>query len=283
MAEDKEDMDFERKILEMEIPLKNFISEEEKETSWKEVLLTVEGDTHKKRNMRSFYWVAAASVLIITGIVVWLNIDSGFRTNDHEKLNISLTDGSSVTLNYKSRLELAGDFGGKNRRVSLQGEAFFNVQKDDSKPFVITIGRHEVIVAGTSFNVNYKEKLAEITVRSGKVRLHAGSKFLNLAAGEKGTISPTGELSVVAWDANDFAWYSETLILKEKSLKEVAGLLSELFNKKVEVSPAVASCTLSARIQYETIDDILIIIKETLGVEWKYVSNNKIYIDGKGC
>jgi ferric-dicitrate binding protein FerR (iron transport regulator) len=84
------------------------------------------------------------------------------------------------------------------------------------------------------------------------------------------------------WDANDFTWYSEILILKEKSLKEVAEILSELFNKKVEVSPSVASCTLSARIQYETIDDILIIIKETLGVEWKYDSS-KIYIDGKGC
>jgi transmembrane sensor len=281
MAEDKDDIDFERKILEMEMPLKKFISEEEKETSWKEILLTVDGDTRKKRIRQNVYWLAAASVLIIMGIVVWLNINSGFRTSDHEKLAIGLTDGSSVTLNYTSRLEVADDFGGKNRRVSLQGEAFFNIQKDEGKPFIITLGHHEVIVVGTSFNVRYRDELAEITVRSGNVQLHANNKFLTLAAGEKGTISPTGGLSRVEWNANDFAWYSKTLILRMKSLKEVAEILSKLFTKKVEVSPAIASMTLTAEIQYETIDDILVIIEETFDVEWKRDAN-KIYIYGKG-
>jgi ferric-dicitrate binding protein FerR (iron transport regulator) len=207
---------------------------------------------------------------------------SGYETSDREKLNIGLVDGSSVTLNYKSTLELADDFGKESRHVSLQGEAFFNVQKDKSKPFVIAIGEYEVMVVGTSFNVNYKEKLAEITVCSGIVRLHAGDQFLSLKAGEKGIISSTGRLSVVEWDANDFAWYSGTLVLKDKSLQEVAAILSKLFNKTVEVSPSVAACTLSAKIEYETIDDILVIIKETLGVEWKHDSH-KIYIYGKGC
>lgn len=282
MAEDKEDIDFERKILEMEMPLKNFISEEEKETSWKEILLTVESKTHKRHSVQNFYWVAAASVLVVIGIVVWLNIDNGFSTSDHEKLAISLIDGSAVTLNYKSRLEVSDDFGEDNRRVSLKGEAFFTIQKDEAKPFVIGLGHNEVIVTGTSFNVSYKEKLAEVTVRSGNVRLQAHDKILNLEAGEKGAISPTGELSMAEWDANDFAWYSQTLILKEASLKEVAKILSKLFNKKVEVSPSIASCTLSVKMQYETIDDILSVIKETLGVEWKY-EHDKIYIHGKGC
>jgi ferric-dicitrate binding protein FerR (iron transport regulator) len=113
MAADKEDIDFERKIHEMEIPLKNFISEEEKETSWKEILLTLEGDTRKKSITHNFYWAAAASVLIIIGIVVWSTMGSGYETSDREKLNIGLVDGSSVTLNYKSTLELADDFGKK--------------------------------------------------------------------------------------------------------------------------------------------------------------------------
>lgn len=282
MAADKEDIDFERNILEMKIPLKDFISEEEKETSWKEILLTVEGGRRKKNILHNFYWMAAASVLIIIGIVVWRSNDASFKTSDYEKLNIGLKDGSSVTLNYKSTLKLADDFGKESRRVSLQGEAFFNVQKDESKPFVIAIDEHEVVVVGTSFNVNYKGKAAEVTVCSGVVRLQAGSEFLKLQAGEKGIISPTGKLSVMTWDANDFAWYSGTLVLKDKSLEEVAVILSKLFNKTVAVAPSVASCTLSAKIEYETMDDILVIIKETLGVEWKRDSD-KIYIYGKGC
>jgi transmembrane sensor len=282
MHTNKDDSDFERKLLDMEIPLKNLISEEEKETSWKEILLAVEGSSTKKYFIRPFYWMAAASILIVMGVAVWLKVDTVFKANDQEKLNINLADGSSVTLNYESRLKLANDFGHKNRSVSLEGEAFFNIKKDESKPFVIAIGKAEVIVVGTSFNVRYKNDLAEITVRSGKVRLHAGNKFLNLEAGEKGMISSAGELSPTAWDANDFSWYSKTLTLKKKSLKEVAEILSKLFNKNVEVDPSIASCTMSAKIEYETIEDILIIMKETLGITWKYEST-KIYIDGKGC
>lgn len=279
----KDDSDFERKLLEMKIPRKISISEEEKETSWKKILLAVEGgSTTKEYFIRPFYWIAAASILIIIGVALFLRIDTGFKTNDQETLAVNLADGSSVTLHYESRLKLADDFGHKNRNVSLEGEAFFNIKKDESKPFVITVGQHEVIVVGTSFNVRYKNKLAEITVRFGKVRLHAGNKFLNLEAGEKGVISSTGELSTMAWDANDFSWYSKTLFLKEKSLKEVAEILSNIFNKKVAVDPSIASCTISAKIDYETIEDILTILKETLGITWRYDSN-KIYIDGKGC
>jgi transmembrane sensor len=280
--EDKEDIDFERRIREMEIPLKNFISEEEKETSWKEILLRVEGNARNKSVVRPLYWVAAASVLITVGFMLWHTNDEGYNTGDHEKLNIALADGSSVTLNHKSQLELANDFGKGSRHVSLQGEAFFNVRSDKSKPFVIAIGDHEVMVVGTSFNVNYSESLVEVTVCSGNVRLHSGDQFLTLKAGEKGMISRAGKMSVTEWDPNDLAWYSGTLVLKEKSLQEVAAMLSKLFNNTVEVSPSVASCTMSAKIQYETIDDILVIIKETLGVEWKHESH-KIYIYGKGC
>lgn len=282
MDTDKEDMEFEKKILQMEIPLKSFISEEEKETSWKAILLTIERDDNKRRFIQHFHWMAAASVLITVGVVVWLNLNTGFKTNEGEKLNVNLSDGSLVTLNNKSRLTLNDEFGNSNRNVSLEGEAFFNIKKDESQPFTISIGLNEVIVVGTSFNISYKNKLAEITVRSGRVQLHMGNELLNLEGGEKGMISPAGELSKVPWDSNDFAWYSKTLILKERSLKEVAQIISELFNKNVEVAPSISSCTLSAKIEYETIDDILIIIKETLGVEWKY-NSNQIHIYGKGC
>lgn len=282
MRTDKEDNDFEKKIVEMEIPLRNFISQEEKETSWKEILLAVDKSSSKKRILQPLYWMAAASLLIILAVTIFLPADKSFMTSDQEKLNVNLADGSSVTLNHNSLLRLDDHFSHKNRKVFLDGEAFFNIHKDDSNPFVIIIGEQEVMVVGTSFNVNYKNEHAQISVKSGKVQLRSKYKLLNLEAGQTGFISPTGILSTMAWDSNDFSWYSKTLTLKKKSLKEVATILSELFNKKIEVSQSVSSCALSAKIEYESIDDILNVIKETLGIEWKYESN-KIYIYGKGC
>jgi ferric-dicitrate binding protein FerR (iron transport regulator) len=284
MNTDKEDLEFERKIREMKIPLQNFISEEEKETSWKEILFAVEKVPARRLVIRPVQWMAAATVLIVAGIAIsiWLNSDNSFRTNDHEKLNVSLSDGSTVTLNYKSTLKLSDNFGEENRKVVLQGEAFFNIHKDESHPFVIAVGKTEVVVVGTSFNVNCRNNQVDVSVRTGKVRLQAGGKVLNLGAGEAGRISTAGDLSVSDWDANDFSWYSGTLTLKDKSLKEVAAILSKLFRRKVEVAPAVSSCTLSAKISYETIEDILNILKETLTIEWRN-NSDIIYIDGKGC
>jgi ferric-dicitrate binding protein FerR (iron transport regulator) len=276
------DLEFERKILEMEIPLKKFISEEEKETSWKEILLAVDDIPGRRKIIRPFYWMAAASLLIITGIVVFLGMDNNFRTTDDEKLNVNLADGSYVTLNHNSRLGLTDDFAANNRKVFLEGEAFFNIRQDKSHPFVISMGPHEVIVLGTSFNICYRNNAAEVSVRSGTVEIRSGNNLLRLAAGQKGSVSGTGKLSMLEWDVNDFSWYSGTLILTEQSLKDVALILSELFNKKVDVAPTVAACTLSAKIEYETMEDILAILKETLGIEWK-TELNKVYIYGKGC
>jgi transmembrane sensor len=284
MNTDKKDAEFERKIREMKIPLPDFISEEEKETSWKEILFAVEKIPSRKLLIHPVQWMVAATVLIIAGfaISVWLNAEQSFRTNDHEKLNVSLSDGSTITLNYESKLTLADNFGENNRKVFLEGEAFFNIHKDELHPFVIGVGKSEVYVLGTSFNVNSKNNRVEVSVRSGKVRLQTHDNVLDLKADEAGRISDTGELSIFQWDPNDYSWYSGTLTLKNRSLKEVAAILSKLFNRKVSVSPPVSECTLSAKISYETIEDILNILKETLEIEWSNDSNT-IYIHGKGC
>ncbi|MBT1686845.1 FecR family protein [Dawidia soli] len=284
MNTDHEDLEFEKKIREMKIPLANFISEEEKETSWKEILLQVEKPSSGRPAITPVRWLAAAAVLFILGLSLTLivRLDKVFKTDDHEKLNVSLADGSNVTLNRQTRLTLSGGFGEKNRKVSLEGEAFFNIRRDESSPFVIGVGGYEVMVGGTSFNVSFRNQVTEVTVRSGIVRLRSGTNSLNLKAGEKGRISPTGGLSVLPWDLNDFSWYSGSLTLKEKSLKEVAVMLSKLFDRKVEVDAAIASCTLSAKIEYETLEDILNIINETLGTKWR-TDSNTLYIYGKGC
>jgi ferric-dicitrate binding protein FerR (iron transport regulator) len=72
------------------------------------------------------------------------------------------------------------------------------------------------------------------------------------------------------------------LVIHDKTLNEVAAILSTVFDKNIEVSPTVSTCRMSAKIEYETITDVLNIIKETLGVEWKN-EPKRIFIYGKGC
>lgn len=98
---------------------------------------------------------------------------SKYSTRGGEHREIQLPDGSVVTLNAASSIQIASDFGVKTRNVRLQGEAFFQVSKDKTRPFIIKTGKIYTRVVGTSFNINAyaDENLVSIAVATGKVQV----------------------------------------------------------------------------------------------------------------
>ena len=84
-----------------------------------------------------------------------------------------LADGSKVYLNSESRLRFPTRFEGKERRVYLEGEGYFEVARDSAKPFIVEAKEVDVRVLGTSFNVNtyVSERAIRTTLVSGKVRV----------------------------------------------------------------------------------------------------------------
>ncbi|GAB3936610.1 FecR family protein [Larkinella terrae] len=98
-----------------------------------------------------------------------------------KRKNVRLSDGSLIKLNSDTKLSFPKPFGRDIRTVSLNGEAFFNVERDETKPFVISVGDLKIKVLGTSFNVkNYDdENEVEITVKSGKVSVNLNSESSN--------------------------------------------------------------------------------------------------------
>lgn len=84
-----------------------------------------------------------------------------------------LADGSKVYLNSESRLRFPTRFEGKERRVYLEGEGYFEVAKDTTKPFIVEAKEVDVRVLGTSFNVSayVAEQAIRTTLVSGKVRV----------------------------------------------------------------------------------------------------------------
>lgn len=76
-----------------------------------------------------------------------------YQTNKGEKKKFELPDGTKVTLNAASRLELGALFNHKDRHVRLIGEAYFEVEKNKEKPFVLHTSDFDIRVIGTSFNV----------------------------------------------------------------------------------------------------------------------------------
>lgn len=97
-----------------------------------------------------------------------ISVQKGGRAN-----TLCLSDGSRVILNAATKFRYPANFTGDTRTVYLEGEAFFDVAKDEKRPFVVKVERQDITVLGTTFNVEAYKGLhsSVITLLSGKVAL----------------------------------------------------------------------------------------------------------------
>ncbi|QRY57000.1 FecR family protein [Sphingobacterium siyangense] len=96
-----------------------------------------------------------------------------YQTKNGEKKTFELSDGSTVTLNSASKLELSADFNQELRVVRLAGEGYFQVVKNKEKPFVVQASDFDIKVLGTTFNVkSYSdEPTAEALLVEGSIEM----------------------------------------------------------------------------------------------------------------
>lgn len=275
------DQDLEKKLFDMKLPQHDWVDREVQETAWKEVMLEIDA---RQKSTQSKWWWAAASIILMIGMgwYLWPSTEIRYATGDAEKLNIRLADDSRVTLNHQSNLTVSSDFDQSKREVQLKGEAFFDVARNTEKPFIIQMDNRQVKVLGTSFLVAHKRHTTSVSVRSGKVLLANGSESITLIKGQKAEVDKKGEITAAVWDENEFAWYTGDLSFDNKSLSEVAMILSNLSQKPVVVSNKISECKLSLKINYERIEEVFDIIAETLEIKWNEEAT-RIYFDGQGC
>ena len=134
-----------------------------------------------------------------------------------------LPDGSKVWLNSSSSIRYPTEFTGKERRVEISGEAYFEVAKNAAKPFIVKVNNlAEVKVLGTHFNVNAYSDEAEVktTLLEGAVNISQGNKSSTLSPGQQAQINQSGFIKrvdnvdldeAVAWKNGNFLFNSATL------------------------------------------------------------------------
>jgi transmembrane sensor len=142
---------------------------------------------------RKSLWAAAAMVLLVVGVVFWIQQQTADRyvTSIGEQRIVPLADGSVVTLNTATEIRL--HFSPARRGVELvSGQANFKVAKDAGRPFVVTAGGSEVRAVGTQFDIYKTGDKVTVTLIEGKVavkeravELGARPAEINLTAGEQ--------------------------------------------------------------------------------------------------
>ncbi|MEM1134830.1 MAG: FecR domain-containing protein [Bacteroidota bacterium] len=161
------------------------------------------------------------------------------KTLKGQKLNLFLGDGTEITLNAESTIRFPKIFDDEKREVYLEGEAFFDVQHDKNRPFIITSDKLQTTVLGTSFNVrSYKdENDISVAVLSGKVKVEAVDEQAKVIANN--ILTPN---EILRFSKNDYglikrnvdiqkilAWKNKTILFEKASFEEIMKKLSRWY------------------------------------------------------
>lgn len=199
------------------------------------------------------------------------------------EFQLVLADGTKVWLNSESCIRYPVAFAGKERRVYLQGEAYFEVSKNKEIPFIVDMGKAAIQVLGTSFNARaYRdEPRVYATLAEGKIQLEAGQGSLILQPEEQGVVElASGELTRKKVDIHLYTgWKEGRFIFQEQTLEEMMNTLSRWYDIQVFYeNPAVRKVTFSGNLKrYDSFDKIIGMLEMTGMAHFK-VNGNTIII-----
>lgn len=242
-----------------------------------------------------WYWAAAAALLVgmALGLYFYSQQDAPAPAQLAERMievvpqqdgeTLSLPDGSTLRLKAGSRVRYAENFA-VDRRVELQGEAFFDVQRDSLHPFVIQAGDAAVTVLGTSFVVREDSLGVAVAVRSGRVALEARQEELILLPGDKGVYAAgSGHLVRDQVEAQDLYWVDQELQFRGTPLGEVAAQLEAVFDISILFDePAMERCPFTGKFEDESIESVLGVVAQSFNMEMTQ-DENTFTLSGGEC
>lgn len=185
---------------------------------------------------------------------------------------VELADGTIARLNCETELRYPVRFVGKERRVYLDGEAFFEVAKNAEMPFIVETKQMQVEVTGTQFDVKAyaEDETMQATLVEGGVEVcayGAGSKPVALIPSQQYVLDvQTRQAEVKKVDVQLYTgWVEGMFVFKNQRLEDVMTMLARWYSVDVfYIGESVKDIRLSANLgRYEHIDKILDIIQET--------------------
>jgi ferric-dicitrate binding protein FerR (iron transport regulator) len=270
----------------------------------------------KKKVVRKYavwWWSGAVAASILLCFVCWFFFVSDLAmqpgdvrlshnticTKPGSKTSIRLPDGSRVWLNADSKITYSGDFQGAVREVYLWGEAFFDVAKDLSRPFIIHTSAIDLKVLGTAFNVrsyvNEKETetslvhgSVEVTLRQDpdqKIILKPSEKLVvknrradtasNQPAddkkGEEEPLIVLGRMHYIGRDSSSIetSWIKNQLAFNKENLDQIASKIERWYNVKVQITDSsLKEGAYTGLFEDETLEEVLEALRLSGGFQY---------------
>jgi len=207
-----------------------------------------------------------------------------------ERARLQLVDGTNVTLNVDSRLRMPRSFEGDTRPVYLQGEAYFDVATDSTRPFIVHASDAVINVHGTAFNVRSypEERRVQVSVVEGAVSLRPhrttstehGARLESGQVGRLDADSTRVETVTVTNTAPLLGWMDGRLVFEEATLTDVAHRLERWYNLEFDVAdPALDSLRLTANLKSRSVQNVLDVIAASLDIQYRIQQNTVVLAD----
>ncbi len=201
------------------------------------------------------------------------------------EFSLTLSDGTEVYMNADSKLRFPTKFGRNERVVELEGEAYFQVARNEKSPFIVKVASMEIEVLGTEFNVSAypEDAVIQTTLVRGSVEVSSekSGESVILHPGEQSALNrENNSLNVSTVDVSYvMAWKEGRLRFKEKPLREVMKIISRWYDVEVvyedeEVKDYPFGCNFN---RHATIEPLLKVFEATGTIETR-IDGRKILI-----
>lgn len=203
---------------------------------------------HKKKRISTIEIIATAAavmlLLIIGGIYLLRSTSNPEQYNTilvpaGQRINLILSDNTNLWLNANTTFRYPTTFTQETRTVYLDGEAYFDVSKDEKKPFVVKTSQADIRVTGTSFNVESysKHQSFETSLFEGGVEIFKDDiKIATLSPNQDVTLENEKILISEITNTDKFLWRHGLIAFNSKKLEEILITLEKYFDVKIQIN-----------------------------------------------
>lgn len=202
-----------------------------------------------------------------------------------QRTQVTLADGTTVWVNGKSTLTFPNRFSSQTRKVELDGEAYFDVQKDSKRQFIVSTAHQSAIkVLGTKFNVRAYKESDEVTTTlvEGKINFEfitadQQQQYVTLSPGQQlvyNSLSGKTKLYTTSGE-RELSWKDGKIIFRQTSLREALDILADRYNAEFTIRKNVPhDDSFSGTFTNRNLEQILNFISISSKVRWRYLNNN---------
>lgn len=268
----------------------------------------------RRRSPAPRVWLVAALALIVASVAIlwgarWQRRPaeasplSEVVASGGSKTKVILPDGSSIILNTGSRISYNKDFGVHDRQISLNGEAFFDIAKNENIPLTVHAGNVTILVMGTAFNVRAyaEDSIVETSLIRGLIEVWSNTDSIRkvlLRPREKIIIGKTtrvtsddkdkpvhkeerdifslDKIKTNAADSSitEIAWTRDKLVFQREAFLSLSKKMERWYNVKIIFSdPAMAQLEFTGSFEKETLVEALEALRQT--EDFNYTIENR--------